>query len=249
MTILLGSANKAVIKRWEGFLSEKHRMEQAATLREFANLCSEKEYRLFLVHRPLIDMSGFSELAQSNSTQRFFLLSDRPNQEEGLDFLKLGIMGYGNTYMSRGRLNEAVRIITNGGVWLGQKVMQQLIVDSYGRTAETASNDAEKKLAGLTKSERKIAHLVATGQTNLDLEDFVSLRGINFLVDDVWCVDTDGKRCKRCIGWFCPEQFITGRFRQLAPQIPQRHIQSRPHGRVIGQHFAQLSTVLVETGE
>ena len=169
MTILIGSANKSVIKRWEGFLSETHHLEQAVTLREVVDLCNEKSYGLFLLHRPLIDMAGFSKLTQSNAAGRFFLLSDRPNQEEGIDFLKMGIVGYGNTYMSRDRLTEAIRIISNGGVWLGQKVMQQLIMDSYGKTAETLSNVAEQKIAGLTKSERKIAYMVATGLTNLEI--------------------------------------------------------------------------------
>ena len=90
MTILIGSANKSIIKRWEGFLSEKHQLEQVSTLREFVDLLNEKSYGLFLLHRPLIDMEGFSKLTQSNDSGRFFLLSDRPTQEEGIDFLKKG---------------------------------------------------------------------------------------------------------------------------------------------------------------
>lgn len=169
MTILIGSANKSVIKRWEGFLSEKHQLEQAVTLGAFVERCNEKTYGLFLLHRPLIDMAVFLELTQPDTSRRFFLLSDRPDQEEGINFLKLGIVGYGNTYMSKDRLNEAVRIISKGGVWLGQKVMQQLILDSFGKVSENTSDDAKMKLAGLTKSELKIAHLVSTGQTNLEI--------------------------------------------------------------------------------
>jgi len=169
MTILLGSGNKSVIKRWQGFLSEKYKLEQVKTLREFVNHCNEKAYELFLIHRPIIDREGFSSLVKSDVSHRFFLLSDRPNQEEGMDFLKFGIVGYGNTYMSRDRLNEAIRIIAAGGVWLGQQVIQQLITESFTKTKETASSNAEQKLLGLTKSERKIAHEIATGKTNLEI--------------------------------------------------------------------------------
>ena len=169
MGILLGSGNKAVIKRWEGFLSEKHKLEQASTLREFVDCCGKKAYALFMIHRPIINREEFLKLTQSNASRRFFLLSDRPDQEEGMDFLKLGIVGYGNTYMSRDRLNEAVRIITGGGVWLGQQVIQQLIVESFTRTKENVSSDAGQRLSGLTKSELKVAHMVASGRTNLEI--------------------------------------------------------------------------------
>ncbi len=70
-------------------------------------------------------MAAFAELRKAVPSGRFFLLSDQPNEEEGLAFLKAGIAGYGNTYISPGRLAEAVRIIAGGGVWLGQQVIQQ----------------------------------------------------------------------------------------------------------------------------
>ena len=79
-------------------------------------------------------------------------------------------MGYGNTYISSPRLLEALRIITNGGVWLGQKVIQRLIMDTAANTKpaddkESAVNALEK----LTKAERQIAEFVARGATNLEI--------------------------------------------------------------------------------
>ncbi|MFH2011126.1 MAG: response regulator transcription factor [Pseudomonadota bacterium] len=169
MKILLGSANKTVIKRWEGFLSDNHQLEQAGTFRELVSQCNERKFELSLLHRPLIDRKGFSELAKSFAPLRFFLFSDKPTPEEGIDFLKLGIVGYGNTYMSKDRLTEAVRVISDNGVWLGQKVVQQLILESRIKVKETAKTDAEQRLYGLTKSERVIASMVAKGLTNLEI--------------------------------------------------------------------------------
>jgi DNA-binding NarL/FixJ family response regulator len=111
----------------------------------------------------------FSELRKLAPLSHFFLLSDQPNEEDGLAFLKLGIVGYGNTYISRGRLAEAVRVISNGGVWLGQKVMQQLIAETYARAKEKPASDSEQKLASLTRRERAVAELVAQGQSNLEI--------------------------------------------------------------------------------
>jgi DNA-binding NarL/FixJ family response regulator len=62
-----------------------------------------------------------------------------------------------------------VRVISDGSVWLGQKVIQQLILESYSRTKEQTTPGAGQKLAGLTPAEHKVAELVARGQSNLEI--------------------------------------------------------------------------------
>lgn len=168
MAILLSSANQSVITRWEGLLGGQYRLEQTTLLRELKNRCTEK-FDLILLHRSLVDMDGFAELRRVAPLSKFFLLSDQPNEEEGIAFLKLGIVGYGNTYISQARLIEAVRVISGGAVWLGQKVIQKLIQESYSRAKEQAAPGAGQRLAGLTPAEHKVAELVSRGQSNLEI--------------------------------------------------------------------------------
>jgi DNA-binding NarL/FixJ family response regulator len=169
MAILLSSANRSVIKRWKGLLADEYQLEEATSTRELRGRCEEKEFDLFLIHRPIVDMDTFSEIRKLAPLSHFFLLSDQPSEEEGLAFLKLGIVGYGNTYISRARLGEAVRVISNGGVWLGQKVMQGLIRETYARVREKAASSSEQRLDSLTPRERAVAELVAQGQSNLEI--------------------------------------------------------------------------------
>jgi two-component system nitrate/nitrite response regulator NarL len=169
MAILLSSANKSVITRWEGLLGGQYPLEQTTLLRELKSRCTEKKFDLILLHRSLVDMDGFAELRRAAPLSKFFLLSDQPNEEEGIAFLKLGIVGYGNTYISQARLTEAVRVVSGGAVWLGQKVIQQLILESYSRTKEQVTPGVGRKLAGLTPAEHKVAELVARGQSNLEI--------------------------------------------------------------------------------
>jgi two-component system, NarL family, nitrate/nitrite response regulator NarL len=171
MAILLSSANNSVIMRWAGHLSGHFETEKTLSISELKTLCTTRKFDAILLHRMLIDMPAFSGLLSLSPTARFFLLSDRPDEEEALSFLKLGIVGYGNTYISAPRLLEALRVVTNGGVWLGQKIIQRLIVD----TLENAKEDSKKKdntasaLAKLTRAERNIAELVARGESNLEI--------------------------------------------------------------------------------
>ena len=169
MAILLSSANKSVITRWESLLGGQYPLEQATLLRELKSRCTEKRFDLILLHRSLVDMAAFSELRRAAPLSKFFLLSDQPNEEEGLAFLKLGIVGYGNTYISQARLVEAVRVISGGAVWLGQKVIQQLILESYSKAKEQVAPGSGQRLAGLTPAEHKVAELVARGQSNLEI--------------------------------------------------------------------------------
>jgi two-component system, NarL family, nitrate/nitrite response regulator NarL len=169
MAILLSSANKSVITRWESLLSGQYPLEQTTLLRELKSRCTEKRFDLILLHRSLVDMDAFSELRRAAPLSKFFLLSDQPNEEEGLAFLKLGIVGYGNTYISQVRLVEAVRVISGGAVWLGQKVIQQLILESYSKAKEKVAPGSGQRLAGLTPAEHKVAELVAQGQSNLEI--------------------------------------------------------------------------------
>jgi DNA-binding NarL/FixJ family response regulator len=169
MSILLGSASHAVIKRWSDLLADQYQLEQAISVRELKRRCSGKRYDLVLLHRLLVDMDAFAELSKSAPLCKFFLLSDQPDEDEGIAFLKLGIAGYANTYISQGRLAEALRVISGGGVWLGQKVVQRLIMETASMAKEQTTPDYEQKLTGLTRAERKIAELVAKGQSNLEI--------------------------------------------------------------------------------
>ncbi|MFC1837902.1 LuxR C-terminal-related transcriptional regulator [Thermodesulfobacteriota bacterium] len=169
MTILLSSSNDAVIERWETLLKDTYDLERANSLDSLKKLCTDEKLDFILLHRTLVDPETFSEIRRLNPLSRIFLLSDAPNEEEGLTYLKLGIVGYANTYISAERLTEATRVIANGAVWLGQKVMSRLILDSYARAKEKAVSNSEEKLKNLTKREREIANLIAQGQSNLEI--------------------------------------------------------------------------------
>lgn len=169
MVILLSSANDSVIERWTGLLKDKYDLDQANSLSKLKSCCTDKKFAIILLHRPMIDPDTFVEIRRLNPLCRIFLLSDTPNEEEGLTFLKLGIVGYANTYISAERLAEAARIVSSGAVWLGQKVMQRLILDSYARAKEKAASNSEEILRNLTNREREIANLVAQGQSNLEI--------------------------------------------------------------------------------
>jgi len=170
MIILLGSADSTVIMKWTKNLKGHFEIQYVQSIGELKKRCASRQFDAIILHRMLIDMPAFARMVETFPAARFFLLSDRPDEEEALSFLKLGIAGYGNTYISASRLKEALRVITNGGVWLGQKIIQRLIRDTAGnKKTDEQDGDALPVMASLTKSERRIAGLVAKGQSNLEI--------------------------------------------------------------------------------
>ena len=108
---------------------------------------------------------------------KLFVLSDRPDEDDGIGFLRLGVVGYANSYSSAARLREAAHAIASGSVWVNQQVMQRLIL---AMTPPAADDGTEKKqgqhdtpplLHQLTKREDQIARLVAAGLSNLAIAE------------------------------------------------------------------------------
>ena len=169
MRILLASGNMAVAERWRGLLASRYSVEQASSINDLNRLASEGSFDLILLHRLLVDLPVFAEIRRSLPSARFFLLSDQPDEEEGLAFLKLGIVGYSNTYISPERFETALRVVEAGGVWLGQKIIRQLMLQTHFKASEADPHILEQRLAALTRMERKVTELVARGLTNLEI--------------------------------------------------------------------------------
>lgn len=168
MKILLGVENEQLLSRWQSFLGGANCLEQAASLGELIEKAATQSFDLVMLHRLLLDGGSLAEILKLAPASRIFLLSDQPDHEEGYAFLKMGIVGYGNSYIAAERLAEAVHVITSGGVWLGQKIIQQLIMEAYKNSGNKVE-DVEATLAVLTPKERRVAELVARGETNLEI--------------------------------------------------------------------------------
>ena len=169
MLILLGSASNSVLERWHTLLAGANQLQQAGAVDELKKRAATGVFDLILLHRLMIDRAICSEIHRLAPSSRLFLLSDQPDHEEGLAFLKLGIVGYANTYISPERLAEALHVIRSEGVWLGQKVIQQLILEAHHNGKGIGGHDPDQRLGGLSPMERRVAELVSRGRTNLEI--------------------------------------------------------------------------------
>ncbi len=165
-TIMLCSAMNSILVRWQTLLGKEYVIEKSASAKELAIALLENKVDIVLIHRPAVDTQIVSEILENTSSAKIFMFADRPDAREGLIFLRLGVVGYANTYMAAKRLQEAIRITLGGRVWVGQKLMQMLLQSTY---PSKEGNEENILVAKLSTREREVAELVATGMTNLDI--------------------------------------------------------------------------------
>lgn len=168
MRILLGSTVSPVLSRWHNLLAGKSQIQNANTALELEKHASTGVFDVIMMHRFMIDSTICSEVRKLAPSSKLILLSDLPNHEEGLEFLKLGIVGYANTYISPRRLTEVLHVIGTGGVWLGQQVIQQLILEMQIKDSDHEVRNP-KSTEVLSPMERRVAQLVSSGRTNLEV--------------------------------------------------------------------------------
>ena len=97
---------------------------------------------------------------------RFILMSDVPNDEEGLAALAGGAAGYCNGHAAPEVLRQIAEVVRNGGVWVGQSLLQRLLASTARLLPASATPDWT---ARLTQREQETAHLVAKGASNKEI--------------------------------------------------------------------------------
>lgn len=99
---------------------------------------------------------------------RIVVLANVPMQADALSALRLGATGYCHAYTDSAVLSEVKAVVSHGGIWLGQELLQHLIgVSREVVTVKPASVSAA--LALLTPREREVARLAAIALSNKEI--------------------------------------------------------------------------------
>jgi len=163
MVILTVSANEMVRERWKQILREDYNLIEAASYREMAECLARQSVDIVLLHRSLCDMKLLASLAG----KRFFVLADAPDEDEAISLVRLGAVGYANSYAAPAFLREAVRMVLEGRVWLGQKVVQK-IIEGNAKAIDGIEFQSSPD-PNLSDREWQVAFLVGKGKTNLEI--------------------------------------------------------------------------------
>lgn len=102
--------------------------------------------------------------------QQIVVLADEPDEAMVSAALSAGAAGCCNAYAAPEVLRQVALVVENGGLWVGQPMLQRLIGQTariFGQRPEAARNDGWEAL--LSEREIQVARLVACGESNKEI--------------------------------------------------------------------------------
>lgn len=106
-----------------------------------------------------------SELRRAAGSVPIVVLSNVPEDDQGLAALAAGASGYCSALTLPAVLRQVAGVVEHGGVWVGPQLIQRLMQGLAARS----SNAAESALDSLSQRERQVAVAVARGATNKEI--------------------------------------------------------------------------------
>ena len=167
--ILLCSSNQSVLNRWKSFLGVEKELHYAFSMEKLWVKLKISTPDVLLIHLALADLDGgkgIDVLRQRYPDIKLMLFADRPDEREGVIYLKKGVFSYCNTYMSPSMLAMVLEVVKSGEVWVGEKLTQFLIKNINGVDVRDDQAVCQEKLSMLTDREHEIALLIGEGESN-----------------------------------------------------------------------------------
>ncbi len=108
-----------------------------------------------------------SRLRPALGERPLVILADEPSEEEALAALAAGAAGYCNGHAAPPVLQQVALAVENGGIWVGQGLMQRFLAATHQRFAN--GNAVSSWRATLTAREQETAELIAKGASNKEI--------------------------------------------------------------------------------
>ena len=112
-------------------------------------------------------------VARQAGGKPLILLADEPNERDAMLALAAGASGYCNGHAAPAVLAQVAQVVENGGVWVGQGLLQRLLAATSQRLAASPTSLAASEAAAwkerLTAREQEVAVLLAQGESNKEI--------------------------------------------------------------------------------
>ena len=140
---------------------------------------NRKQKHLFWLHAENHDsqawiLAAIGEIHQYFPDSKIIVLANVPDQRQAIDLLKQGAAGYCHAYTLAAVLHEVKAVVEHGGLWLGQELLQRLIMVSKGMVGSQPQHIAEL-MAKLTQREKEVALEAAKGLSNKQIARDLSI--------------------------------------------------------------------------
>lgn len=169
--VLTYTTRESILQGWKEALSDEYEMIHTQSENECLEKLKIHPQSTLLLHNNSMknEVAKFLKILHYQFPQaNILLLSDVPKFQEGIAMLRMGVKGYGNSYLNSSHLTHAMDVVSDGNVWLTPQFLDTLIKETYVPSGEKKE---PPRLSLLSKREREVAEYVAQGLNNTEIAE------------------------------------------------------------------------------
>lgn len=170
------TARASILQGWQDSLKNEYELFYCESEEECLDKLKINPQSTLLLHHNSMKygIEKFLKLLRADFPHtNILLLSDIPTLEEGITILKMGVNGYGNSYLNSSHLTHAMDVISDGNVWLTPQFLSTLIQETHNPSKE--DKKGSPRLSLLSKREMEIAKYVAQGLKNTEIAELTQI--------------------------------------------------------------------------
>jgi DNA-binding NarL/FixJ family response regulator len=171
-TLYLYSGHSSVLKHWNSGISrlyEVHSFQKPAAL--YRALEQKKpDAVLFDYGGKMSDIEELLLYLQGDSATKVMVFNSKPVYADGIRLVRNGARALLNAYASPNNINQAVKAVLGGNIWLYPEFIQMMI-----RQSTIAAAQGHDELSLLSSREREVADMVALGMSNKEIAQMADI--------------------------------------------------------------------------
>ena len=116
--------------------------------------------------------SGIASIQKLRAAARIIVLTEAPDEREGIAILKAGARGYCHRDIDIALLEKATHVVLKGEIWVGRKLIPHLLEELTVLTEQRrrdAPGRSDERLERVTPRERQIVDLLSVGASNKEI--------------------------------------------------------------------------------
>lgn len=167
--LVLACADSKILARWKLALEES---DNVLTVNQFSSLKHQLrglERATVILHGSLPGLNDpceIDKLIRDSTTAGILVLTDIPDEHQGIDLIRAGALGYANTHIKPEILREAIKVVELGEVWVSKRLLHWMVNHCHEFDRRESDIGSYLALDTLTPSEKHVAAYLAEGNNN-----------------------------------------------------------------------------------
>lgn len=173
--VLIAGLDAGSRKQWREGLQGKFAMHEVAdrpALEQSLGGLNPAILLLDLAWRHFGGIGNLPAIQKLNPKTKIILLTDAPNEKEGVSALKAGAKGYCEKGMPPFLIGKAVEMVQANQIWVGRSVVPHLLEELAALSTHRLLDSpavSDSRLERLTPRERAVACLIGDGASNKEI--------------------------------------------------------------------------------